>query len=96
MGGHSAAAIATYVDSYKTTRTVPPGSSQKIDNWTTVDLQYAYILDLSASQAVFTMGVKNVFDEAPPVVYDAANLSYDPKHHDPRGRLYYVKAKYGF
>ena len=27
---------------------------------------------------------------------DAANLSYDPKHHDPRGRMYYVKAKYGF
>ncbi len=30
------------------------------------------------------------------VVYDAANLSYDPKHHDPRGRVYYVKAEYGF
>jgi iron complex outermembrane receptor protein len=96
MGGHSAAVFATYVDSYKTTRAVPPDSSQKIDNWTTVDLQYAYNLDLSASQAVFTLGVKNAFDEAPPVVYDAANLSYDPKHHDPRGRLYYVRAKYLF
>ena len=96
MDGHSAAAIATYVNSYQTTRTVPPGSSQKIDNWITVDLQYAYNLELSTNQAVFTVGVKNAFDEAPPVVYDAANLSYDPKHHDPRGRLYYVKAKYQF
>jgi len=96
MDSHSAAVFATYVDSYKTTRTIPPGSSQKIDNWITVDLQYAYNLDLSASQAVLTMGVKNAFDEAPPVVYDAANLSYDPKHHDPRGRLYYLKARYQF
>ena len=96
MGDHSAAAFANYVDSYQTTRTVPPGSSQKIVNWSTVDVQYAYSLGLIASQAVVTVGVKNVFDEAPPIVYDAANLSYDPKHHDPRGRLYYVKASYQF
>ena len=38
-----------------------------------------YNLDLSASEVVFTLGVKNAFDEKPPVVYDAANLSYDPK-----------------
>jgi iron complex outermembrane receptor protein len=74
----------------------PPGTSQQIDDWTTVDLQYAYNVDLSASQVVFTVGVKNAFDEKPPVVYDAANLSYDPKHHDPRGRIFYIKAKYGF
>ncbi|MFB3078475.1 MAG: TonB-dependent receptor domain-containing protein, partial [Lysobacterales bacterium] len=96
MGSHSATVSAFYVDSYATTRTVPPGSSQQIDDWTTVDLQYAYNLDLSASQVVLTLGVKNAFDAEPPVVYDAANLSYDPKHHDPRGRMYYMKVKYGF
>ena len=28
-------------------------------------------------------------DEMAPLVYDAANFSYDPKHHDPRGRMVY-------
>ena len=28
-----------------------------------------------------------------PIVYDAANFSYDPKHHDPRGRLFYFGLK---
>ena len=96
MGNHTAAVITYYVDSYDTTRAVPPGSSQQIDDWTTVDLQYAYNLQLSESEAVFSLGVKNVFDEEPSVVYDAANFSYDPKHHDPRGRMYYVRAKYAF
>jgi outer membrane receptor protein involved in Fe transport len=50
-----------------------PGSSQQIHDWTTVDLQYAYKLQLRASQAMFILEVKNAFDEEPPVVYDAAN-----------------------
>jgi iron complex outermembrane receptor protein len=61
-----------------------------------VDLQYTYNLELSNSAAVFSFGAKNVFDEAPPRVYDAANFSYDPKHHDPRGRIYYARVKYAF
>jgi iron complex outermembrane receptor protein len=53
-------------------------------------------LELADSEAIITVGMKNVFDEKPPVVYDAANFSYDPKHHDPRGQMYYVRAKYRF
>lgn len=93
---HSAAIIAYYVDSYETTRAVPANASAKIDEWVTVDVQYAYNLQLDDSEAVITVGIKNVFDEEPPTVFDAANFSYDPKHHDPRGQLYYVRAKYRF
>ena len=93
---HSAALIAYYVDSYKTTRAVPPGASANIDEWVTVDLQYAYNFDFDDSAAVVTVGIKNVFDEEPPTVYDSVNFSYDPKHHDPRGQLFYVRAKYRF
>jgi iron complex outermembrane receptor protein len=95
-GNHKAVAIAYYVSSYETTRSVPDGSSQTIDSWTTLDLQYTYNLELDNSAAVFSLGVKNVFDEEPSVVYDAANLSYDPKHHDPRGRMYYARITYAF
>ncbi|MFK8048731.1 MAG: TonB-dependent receptor [Halioglobus sp.] len=93
---HSAALIAYYVDSYKTTRAVPAGASANIDEWVTVDLQYAYNFDFDDSAAVVTVGIKNVFDEEPPTVYDSVNFSYDPKHHDPRGQLFYVRAKYRF
>ena len=35
----------------------------------------------------------NILDEDVPIVYDAANFSYDSKHHDPRGRLFYFGLK---
>lgn len=96
MENHSAAIMALYVSSYETTRAVPDGVSAEIDEWVSVDAQYAYNMNLGESSAIFTVGLKNIFDERPPVVFDAANFSYDPKHHDPRGRLFYVRAKYQF
>lgn len=95
-GNHKAAAIAYWVDSYKTTRETPPGESASIDSWTTLDLQYTYNLQFGDSEAVFSIGAKNVFDEEPPRVFDGVNFSYDPKHHDPRGRMYYARVKYAF
>ena len=96
MGNNSAAVMVYWVDSYETTRTAPPTASQKIDDWTTVDLQYAYNMQFSSSEAVLSLGVKNVFDEKPPVVYDGVNFSYDPKQHDPRGQILYARIKYAF
>ncbi|MEM1403719.1 MAG: TonB-dependent receptor [Pseudomonadota bacterium] len=101
MGDHSLALLGFYTSSYETSRTVDPraaslGYTQDIDSWFTVDLQYAYNFDLGDNTAVLTLGSKNVFDEDPPQVYDAVNFSYDPKHHDPRGRLLYARVKVNF
>ena len=38
--------------------------------------------------------IKNVFDEDAPVAYDDINFSYDPKHHDPRGRIFSIGVNY--
>jgi iron complex outermembrane receptor protein len=38
-------------------------------------------------------GVNNATDEEAPQVYDAANFSYDAKHHDPRGVMSYLGFK---
>ena len=86
------------MSSYTNTRVVPAstGLTDKIDAFMTVDMQYRYLAELGDDQAEVTFGVINMFDEAPPEVYDAANFSYDPKHHDPRGRLVYVRAAYTF
>ena len=98
-GNHSAAMVVYYVDSYKTGRAVPAsaqalGFKSGISNWRTMDLSYNYNFNLGDTQAVFTLGGKNVFDKEAPRVYDAANFSYDPKHHDPRGRMFFARVKF--
>jgi iron complex outermembrane receptor protein len=98
-GKHSAAAFGRWVSSYETTRPVSAsaaaqGFTQDIDSFFTVDLQYNYSFDFnSADDLKLTLGIKNAFDEEVPQVYDAVNWSYDPKHHDPRGRMISVGLK---
>ena len=98
-GKHSAAAFGRWVSSYETTRPVSAsaaaqGFTQDIDSFFTVDLQYNYSFDFNGEDDLkFTLGIKNAFDEEVPQVYDAANWSYDPKHHDPRGRMISVGLK---
>jgi len=43
---------------------------------------------------VISLGGKNITDEEAPRVYDAANFSYDPKQHDPRGQMWYGRVKF--
>jgi iron complex outermembrane receptor protein len=98
-GKHSGAAYGRWVSSYETTRPVSAsaaaqGFTQDIDSFFTVDLQYNYTFDFNGEDDLkLTIGVKNAFDEEVPQVYDAANWSYDPKHHDPRGRMMSVGLK---
>ena len=98
-GKHSAAAYGRWVSSYETTRPVSAsaaaqGFTQDIDSMFTVDLQYNYTFDFNGEDDLkLTLGVKNAFDEEVPQVYDASNWSYDPKHHDPRGRMISVGLK---
>jgi len=49
---------------------------------------------MNDNDLLLTLGMTNAFDEEVPLVYDAANWSYDSKQHDPRGRMVYVGLKY--
>ena len=98
-GNHSAAVVLYHVDSYETTRAVPAsatamGFDSNIDSWRTIDASYNYNFNIGDTQGVLTLGGKNLTDEEAPRVYDAANFSYDPKQHDPRGRIYYARVKF--
>jgi iron complex outermembrane receptor protein len=97
-GNHSASMVVYTVDSYETSRAVPASAAAQgfdtgIDQWSTIDLAYNFNFNLGDSQAVFTLGGKNVTDEKAPRAYDAANFSYDPKQHDPRGRMFFARVK---
>ena len=97
-GNNSLAMFGRYTTDYKTTRPLDAtaksrGFSQKIDSFFTVDLMNSYTIEMNDSDLKLSVGVTNLFDEEVPQVYDAANWSYDPKHHDPRGRMVYVGFK---
>ena len=92
---HKVALMGFYTSSYETTRGgIPAGYSSSIDSWLTLDLQYAYSFEVGGTEAILTLGAKNLTDEDAPKLYDAANFSYDPKHHDPRGQIVYGRIKF--
>ena len=105
-GSHAVAGYIRHVTDYRTTRALSAAAeaanaagghakglySLDIDSFTTVDLQYSY--SMSSEDPTWTAGLKNAFDEDVPLVFDDANFSYDPKHHDPRGRMYTLGVKY--
>ena len=98
-GNHSLVAFGRWVSDYETTRALDPiaqsrGFTQDIDSFFSVDLKYSYNFEMNDNDLLLTLGMTNVFDEEVPLVYDAANWSYDAKHHDPRGRMVYVGLKY--
>ena len=98
-GNHKLAAVIYKTSSYRTEREVPAsaqalGFNDSIGSWTTIDLQYSYNFMVGSTEGVFTLGGKNITDEEAPRVYDAANFSYDPKHHDPRGQMWYGRVKF--
>ena len=97
-GNNSLALFGRYTTDYSTTRPLDAiaksrGFSQKIDSFFTVDLMDSYTIQMRDSELKLSLGVTNLFDEEVPLVYDAANWSYDPKHHDPRGRMVYLGFK---
>ena len=97
-GDHTFAAFIRMVSEYETTRAITAaataaGFTSDIESFTTVDIKYSYDLDMGGNDIKISAGINNVADEMAPIVYDAANFSYDPKHHDPRGRMVYLGIK---
>jgi len=97
-GPHSLVGFGRWVSSYETTRPLSAsataaGFSQNIDSHFTLDLKYSYSFDMGDNEMKLSAGINNVMDEEVPSVWDAANWSYDSKHHDPRGRMVYLGFK---
>ena len=95
---HKVSLFGRYVSDYSTTRPLSSaaktaGFDQKIDQWITFDFQYSYSFTVLGNDIRLSIGGDNILDKDVPIVYDAANFSYDPKHHDPRGRLFYFGLK---
>ena len=86
------------ISDYKTNRPLDAfaraaGIGQDIGEFNTLDLRYNYNMELNDNNIQLSLGITNATDEAAPLVFDAANWAYDPKHHDVRGRMVYVGFK---
>ena len=98
-GKHSVAAFYRMISDYETT-SVPNamgtsmGLGQNIDEFNVLDLKYSYSFDIDDANLKLSLGMKNATDEEAPRFYDGANFSYDPRQHDPRGKVVYVGLKY--
>ena len=97
-GSHKLALYGKYISDYQTTRALSNiaksrGYTQKIDEWFSIDLQYNYSFEMNDNQIRLTLGGINILDEDPPLVFDAANFSYDSRQHDARGRIMYIGVK---
>ncbi len=89
---HSVFARLSYISSYENNR-----QGESIDAYSPVEVQYSYrFTTADDAEGSVRVGVINLFDEEPPHVNDGANFNYDPKQHDPRGRVFYLKGSYQF
>ena len=92
---HTASVFARYIDGYRDE--TPSNESAAIDSQTVVDLQYGIVLDGAKGTTNFTVGINNVFDKEPPEVESGSERNaYDHEVHDPRGRIFYIRAKHTF
>jgi outer membrane receptor protein involved in Fe transport len=86
---HYATVVTNYVSHVTEPEAIP--EPLRVSSHTTVDLSYSYrfqSLDLD-----LTAGAVNVFDEEPPT--SSGFNSYSSTLHDPRGRLWYFRIRYG-
>ena len=95
-----AGVITRFIDSYENLRSIPNsaqalGYTNKVDAFLVHDLFLEYPLDnffrAFKTNTDFslqtTFSIINIFDEGPPLLYDAPDFSYDTRVHDPRGRM---------
>lgn len=88
VGRHRTNVFLRHISSYDDDQ----NGFQEIDSYFTVDANYSIAFD-DFWNAVITVGAINLLDEDPPQVQ--TNGGYDSKVHDPRGRLWYIRANFG-
>ncbi len=90
--GHRVNLFVRYIDGYWN-----DNNEVDVDSWTTVDLQYTYILDdFLGKETTFSVGANNLFDLDPPSIGDGVRPGYENTIHDVRGRQVYAKIKHSF
>ena len=67
-----------------------------VDDWYQFDVHGSYSLKTGAGLTSLTVGVNNVLDRDPPVIYGATGGNYEPTAYDTRGRFFYARMSQTF
>jgi len=95
FGENSLNANIRYIDSYDNDLTADEGD--KISSQVTVDVQYTFtLINGNDGETTFSIGARNLFDQAPPSLGEGIRPGYDSTTHDVRGRVAYVSVKHRF
>jgi iron complex outermembrane receptor protein len=95
FGPASVTLIQTYLRGYTDQNPNPDGSSRRVDSYQLWDLTGSYAFN---SAFKLRAGVKNLFDEEPPVSNQVYSFlaGFDPNYTDPRGRFFFISGQYSF
>ncbi len=108
FGGLGAGVTMRYIGTYKECADISgansssgacyisPTLSHRIDAYNTWDAFLAYNFRTTAGKTSFAVGVHNLFDAAPPVMYNSFTPTADPTVYDLVGRFFYVRAAQNF
>jgi iron complex outermembrane receptor protein len=85
----------SYQSSYRDWNTDLDGNFRQVSSMSLWDLyvNWKWIKNLSV-----TLGAKNLLDTNPPATnqQNSVQAAYDPSYYDPRARVVYISATYGF
>ena len=93
---------ARYISSYENNRTIPEsaaslGYRSKVDSFLVFDLSFKLPIGVLFNNVSLDgkFALINLFDEDPPLLYDAPDFSFDTRVHDPRGRMLNIQFELG-
>ena len=93
---------ARYISSYENNRTIPEsaaslGYSSKVDSFLVFDLSFELPIGVLFNNVSLDgkFALINLFDQNPPLLYDAPDFSFDTRVHDPRGRMLNIQFELG-
>ncbi len=99
--GFAASTTVNYMDSFDDNDGNGPFIGHTVEEFITLDAQVSYEFKAEnpsgwrsvLNNTRFTVGVQNLFDEAPPFASDtgSGNPGFLASTHEPRGRMYYLK-----
>ena len=95
VSGAYGAGLAAHYKSGYTDSADAPDAGFKVASYTTIDAFGSWTAPKGFG---VTVGVRNLFDRAPPLSYQTQTFQagYDPRYTDPTGRTYYLRGSYKF
>ena len=94
-GPWSAALTQTFTSGYSESNASATNKERRVGSY---EIWNAWGTYSGFKNTTITLGVKNLFDRAPPFSYqsDQGQVMYDPRYADPRGRVFYAQVALAF